>query len=143
MQGPFAVKDLKKDLIMKTLGKIDEFTQAYIACMFWTEEEEIGGELAFIDLSEDDQSDIKNECISFYQANAKTMTKANEDFSQHGHDFWLTRNGHGAGFWDRGYSKELGDLLTAQSERYKSAYLTRDGEKIYYHSDSKVGTWDE
>jgi hypothetical protein len=27
---------------------------------------------------------------------------------QVGHDFWLTRNRHGAGFWDRGYGK-LGD----------------------------------
>lgn len=30
-----------------------------------------------------------------------------------GHDIWLTRNRHGAGFWDRGYSKEIGDGLTA------------------------------
>lgn len=27
-----------------------------------------------------------------------------------GHDFWLTRNRHGAGFWDRGW--EHGDELT-------------------------------
>lgn len=33
-----------------------------------------------------------------------------------GHDFALTRNGHGAGFWDRadeGLPKALGDALTA------------------------------
>lgn len=29
-----------------------------------------------------------------------------------GHDFWLTRAGHGVGFWDRGLG-ELGDRLTA------------------------------
>lgn len=28
-----------------------------------------------------------------------------------GHDLWLTRNGHGAGFWDRGLG-ELGDRLS-------------------------------
>lgn len=28
-----------------------------------------------------------------------------------GHDLWLTRNGHGAGFWDRDLG-ELGDRLT-------------------------------
>lgn len=28
-----------------------------------------------------------------------------------GHDFWLTRSGHGAGYWDRGLG-ELGDRLT-------------------------------
>ena len=30
---------------------------------------------------------------------------------QAGHDFWLTRNGHGAGFWDRGLGA-LGETLT-------------------------------
>ena len=29
-----------------------------------------------------------------------------------GHDFWLTRCGHGTGFWARGYAGNLGDLLT-------------------------------
>jgi len=33
------------------------------------------------------------------------------DASQCGHDLWLTRKRHGAGFWDRGMS-ELGDRLT-------------------------------
>jgi hypothetical protein len=30
----------------------------------------------------------------------------------HGHDLWLTRNGHGVGFWDRGYPEAIGDKLT-------------------------------
>jgi hypothetical protein len=32
--------------------------------------------------------------------------------SRHGHDFWLTRNGHGAGFWDGDYGDYVGDRLT-------------------------------
>lgn len=32
-----------------------------------------------------------------------------------GHDLWLTRNGHGAGFWDRGLGAQ-GDSLTAICE---------------------------
>ncbi len=34
-----------------------------------------------------------------------------------GHDFALTRNGHGAGFWDRGLGA-LGDRLTASAKPY-------------------------
>lgn len=34
------------------------------------------------------------------------------NIAQHGHDLWLTRNHHGAGFWDRGYPKAIGDKLT-------------------------------
>lgn len=36
-----------------------------------------------------------------------------------GHDFYLTRAGHGAGFWDRGLG-ELGDRLTNASKSYGS-----------------------
>ncbi len=32
-----------------------------------------------------------------------------------GHDLWLTRRGHGCGFWDRGLGA-LGDRLTAYAE---------------------------
>ena len=34
---------------------------------------------------------------------------------QIGHDLWLTRNGHGSGFWDRGLGAQ-GDSLTAICE---------------------------
>ena len=38
---------------------------------------------------------------------------ANESYTWEciGHDFWLTSQGHGAGFWDRGLG-EVGDTLT-------------------------------
>ena len=36
---------------------------------------------------------------------------------QLGHDFWLTRNRHGAGFWDRGLG-EVGDKLTRLSHGF-------------------------
>ena len=34
-----------------------------------------------------------------------------------GHDFALTRNGHGTGFWDRGLG-EMGDMLTEECKPY-------------------------
>ena len=51
------------------------------------------------------------------------------DDEQIGHDFWLTRNGHGAGFWDRGLGK-LGDKLTEAAKTYGSCdlYLGDNGE---------------
>ena len=42
--------------------------------------------------------------------------------SQLGHDFNLTRNHHGAGFWDRGYG-ELGDWLTRVAQAMGSQSL--------------------
>ena len=47
-----------------------------------------------------------------------------------GHDFYLTREGHGAGFWDRGLG-ELGDYLTGIAKSYGSADMLYDnGEGV-------------
>ena len=40
-----------------------------------------------------------------------------------GHDFALTRNGHGTGFWDRGLGA-IGDMLTEECEPYGSHNVT-------------------
>lgn len=40
------------------------------------------------------------------------------DSSNLGHNFWLTRNGHGAGFWDGDYP-EHGDELTRLCEEFR------------------------
>lgn len=49
-----------------------------------------------------------------------------------GYDFWLTRNGHGVGFWDRGLG-ERGDKLSsiAKGMGPKEVYVGDDG-KIYF-----------
>lgn len=52
-----------------------------------------------------------------------------------GHDLWLTRNGHGAGFWDRGYGA-AGDRLTKACEALGSAdlYVGDDG-RLYLDAE--------
>lgn len=54
---------------------------------------------------------------------------ADEDI---GYDFYLTRNGAGAGFWDRGLG-ELGDFLTAIAKPFGDCrmYVISDGEVGY------------
>ena len=49
-----------------------------------------------------------------------------------GHDLWLTRNGHGAGFWDGDYADDVGEALTKISEAMGEIdlYVGDDG-KIY------------
>ena len=48
--------------------------------------------------------------------------------AQIGHDLWLTRNGHGAGFWDKGLGAQ-GDSLTAICEALGQvdSYVADDG----------------
>lgn len=49
------------------------------------------------------------------------------------HDFWLTRNHHGAGFWDGDYTKDIGDKLTELSHSFGETdlYVGDDG-KLYF-----------
>jgi hypothetical protein len=55
------------------------------------------------------------------------------DYDQLGHDFWLSRNGHGTGFKDRGLG-DLGDKLHELAKTHGSChlYLGDDG-RIYSH----------
>ena len=49
------------------------------------------------------------ECEQFQQQNRRIIAA---DLSRAGFHFWLTRNHHGAGFWDGDYSPRIGRLLT-------------------------------
>ena len=46
-----------------------------------------------------------------------------------GHDFWLTRNGHGAGFWDGDYGQD-GDALTEIAKRFHEVHLYANRGKV-------------
>jgi hypothetical protein len=50
---------------------------------------------------------------------------------QAGHDFWLTRNRHGAGFWDRGHGL-AGERLTAAAHLYGECELYLGDDNLVY-----------
>lgn len=50
-----------------------------------------------------------------------------------GHDLWLTRNGHGVGFWDRGLG-ELGSDLTLAANRMGEAWVYCGEDGLAYVS---------
>jgi hypothetical protein len=58
------------------------------------------------------------------------------DDEQFGHDFWLTRNGHGAGFWDRAPTRnteqdEIGEKLSTIARSFS-------GVDLYVGDDGRV-----
>lgn len=54
---------------------------------------------------------------AFVKGNYSLLLRAGVEAGQCGHDFILTANGHGAGFWDRGHGA-IGDLLTERCRGY-------------------------
>lgn len=54
--------------------------------------------------------------------------------TQAGHDFWLTRNGHGCGFWEQ----EWTDLPTNPGERLDRAAKAFGSFDLYVGDDGKI-----
>lgn len=51
---------------------------------------------------------------------------------QAGHDFWMTRNGHGVGFWDGDWSEPAGSRLDEITKAFPQVDLYRgDDGRIY------------
>lgn len=67
------------------------------------------------DIDADILEELRDDLAAFVADNRDDL--AGMDSAQVGHDFWLTREGHGAGFWDRGLG-ERGDRLTAAAKIY-------------------------
>lgn len=105
-----------------------EFFEGYKTAAFWTEEDHINTEL---ELNEESEKLMKADTDRFYEANFKDLQNISGGWDQGGHDFWLTRNGHGVGFWDRGHGP-IGDKLTKYCEMCGPAELFEGDKFIHY-----------
>lgn len=63
----------------------------------------------------------------FYEGNKDLLIESGMRPEQCGHDLWLTMQGHGSGFWDRGLG-ETGEKLTKACESFScNLYANIDG----------------
>ena len=114
-----------------TANDIDEFRRDYVICALWSSTGDDGEPLDngrdSDDVSAATMATMREECAAFWAMNAADLEHL--DAGQCGHDFWLTRNGHGTGFWDRGYPNGIGDRLTAASKMFGTVdlYVGDDG----------------
>ena len=69
--------------------------------------------------------------LADFELEAESLLSDDDRSQNVGHDFWLTRNGHGAGFWDGDY--ENGDALTELCRPYGSCNIyIGDGNQLYF-----------
>jgi hypothetical protein len=95
-----------------------------------------------------DNGDALDKNYSLEDVSEETFTKAAKDWQEFlvkcgdlltdldlsdvAHDFWLTRNRHGAGFWDGDYEKDIGEKLTEIAHSFGEIDLyVGDDNKIY------------
>ncbi len=117
--------------------KLDMFTQSYIEAIFWTDASPDNDDCAdatLAELSAETLAAIVDDCRDFQASNVELLEQAyatNYDAAHAGMDFWLTRNGHGAGFWDRGLGK-IGEELTKNAKPYGTQSLCRGDDDYLY-----------
>lgn len=122
------------------MKKLTDFEKQYIQTALWASTTDNGDALdasfSVDDLAEETVEVMIEECNEFYsQVEAylsKSGDKLENDITDLAHDFWLTRNSHGAGFWDGDYPEKIGNALTKIAENFGSCelYVGDDG-KIY------------
>lgn len=113
---------------------------SYLETMLWStndNSDEKGGEpldknYDISDIAPELIEQSKKDITAFYEKAGDTLDRY--DDKQIGHDFWLTRNRHGAGFWDGDYEEVEGDgdKLTEIAQEFGEVdpYVGDDG-KIY------------
>lgn len=114
---------------------LDLFTLSYIEAMLWAElddaDEPLDKNHTAADIAPEALRSIVADCTKFQETNAAHIACEGSLGERHaGHDFWLTRNGHGAGFWDGDWPEEAGNAMSASAKAFGSSdvYVGDDGQ---------------
>ena len=116
---------------------LDTFTSWYVRWALWASmdesDERVGRPMdesyTAADLAPEALEQIRADCAKFQAEQAELIAA---DVERAASDFWLTRNHHGAGFWDGDWPQEVGEKLTEASHAYPecSLYVGDDG-RVY------------
>lgn len=129
---------------------IEKFLKQYVETALWASNDEsdenTGGEPMDRNY---DYDDVDEKALQQMRVDIKKFLELAEPYIQDAditdvaHDFWLTRGGHGTGFWDKEdkYGEENAKALTAISKKFPEASLylgdpDEDGEKKIYYWNS-------
>lgn len=126
---------------------MNAFLRAYIQTALWSStggnDQPLDRDYSESDLAPETLAKMSADCTKFETDNAELITnaiatglvKCGPDFNEWeraAHDFWLTRNGHGAGFWDGNWPEPFAQQLTDRAHAFGSfdLYVGDDG-RIY------------
>lgn len=130
--------------------EFEHFFHAYCVAALWSSTDTVNGE--HVNLDDDHDTDdieeatlkqMRENCEKFWETGLPLINEEEDNhtfrrgsdgsdiYQSAGHDFWLTQNGHGAGFWDGDWPTH-GEALTEMSKVFSemNLYVGDDG-KIY------------
>jgi hypothetical protein len=115
------------------LEGLAEVVNGFTACALWltTDDDDNYDTYDSDDLSPEAVARIREHCADFVRNWRNVWKRAGMSDDDAGHNLYLTQNGHGTGFWDRGLG-ELGEQLTRACKPYGTfdLYAGDDG-KLY------------
>lgn len=133
-----------------TRKHFDDFVRGYVTAALWSsndESDESGGEpmdsnYSVEDIAPSSMKAMKRDCAKFFKKYKKSLSyyaKHKEydpgqgsPWDYAGHDFWLSANGHGAGFFDRfEINKQVRDGLQEAARKFHSDLYVGDDGKIH------------
>src|SRR4051812_28061406 len=123
------------------IRSLDEFTRAYIECALWssTDDNDKPLDSGDYEISDETRDRMIADCKDFQEKYGELISEEARTYSSQwsaealaGHDFWLTRNRHGAGFWDGDWQEPAATQLTDAAHKYGECnlYVGDDG-KVY------------
>lgn len=120
----------------------ESFFDAYVTAALWSSNDESrddGGDPLDENYSAGDISlatleAMRVDCDKFQTDNAAALESAGLTEAQAGHDFWLTRNGHGCGFWDGDWPEPQATQLTSAAETFGEFNLLIADNGLISHS---------
>lgn len=106
-----------------TTAFLDEVIDSYLETALFTSDEEEGiSGMAIFEFDGEERMKVKEEIEKFIKEVEEEGLLNVTDAGLFGHNFWLTRNGHGAGFWDAGLGED-GEKLSEISKKYGTSDL--------------------
>jgi hypothetical protein len=115
---------------------MDSFLAAYLTAALWSgsddNDQPLDERYSIESFSPEALAQAKAECDAFRQE-VGSLLQSGDQLEQAGHDFWLTRNYHGCGFWDGDWPEPDATTLTDASERAGDRYvIVGDDDRLYF-----------
>ena len=111
----------------------ETFFAQYVDTLLWSETDDNGkpldGTYSAEDVDAASLAEMREDCDNFVTGELQDLSDI--EAGQAGHDFALTRNRHGAGFWDRGLG-DLGDRLSDAAKVYGTQGLSVGDDGVLY-----------
>jgi hypothetical protein len=128
------------------LRNIDRFVEGYVAAMLWTEsydsDHSLCHDYSIKDIHPESMERIRSDCQEFINRAGNLISLDNHlmakaaycesAYPHAGYDFWLTRNRHGAGFWDGNWAEHAGKALTDLAHSFGESYVYVGDDNLIY-----------